>query len=50
LQAFVRSTLRGSKTPERIVMWTDLPRTETGKLLRRQALERLALERQPAMD
>lgn len=39
LRAHVRSTLRSSKTPERIVFWPDLPRTETGKLVRRTVLE-----------
>ena len=38
----VRVALRGSKTPDRIVFWTEIPRTETGKLVRRQAVERLA--------
>ncbi|WP_181784394.1 class I adenylate-forming enzyme family protein, partial [Pseudonocardia pini] len=32
LRATVRSTLRGSKTPDRIVCWAELPRTPTGKL------------------
>ncbi len=38
LREYVRSKLRGSKTPERIRFWGELPRTETGKLLRRSAL------------
>ena len=33
-----RSTLRGSKTPDRIVVWEELPRTVTGKLLRRDVV------------
>ncbi|MBH0123586.1 acyl--CoA ligase [Rhodococcus sp. CX] len=41
LRSFVRDTLRGSKTPERIVYWDALPRTETGKLVRRHVVERL---------
>lgn len=41
LKAFVRSTLRGSKTPERIWVWDELPRTETGKLVRRKIVARL---------
>ncbi|MBF4480289.1 Acyl-CoA synthetase (AMP-forming)/AMP-acid ligase II [Rhodococcus rhodochrous J3] len=41
LRAFVRETLRGSKTPDRIVYWDELPRTETGKLVRRHVVERL---------
>jgi len=35
LRQWVRAELRGSKTPERIVFRTELPHTETGKLLRR---------------
>jgi acyl-CoA synthetase (AMP-forming)/AMP-acid ligase II len=41
LRAHVRERLRGSKTPDRIVFWTELPRTETGKLVRRQVVARL---------
>ncbi|MEU5841493.1 long-chain fatty acid--CoA ligase [Rhodococcus sp. NPDC047139] len=41
LRSFVRDTLRGSKTPDRIVYWDELPRTETGKLVRRHVVERL---------
>ncbi|MFF0818643.1 class I adenylate-forming enzyme family protein [Rhodococcus sp. NPDC003318] len=41
LRAFVRDALRSSKTPERIVYWDELPRTETGKLVRRHVVERL---------
>ena len=40
LREFARSTLRGSKTPEEIVIWSDLPRTETGKLVRRHVVQR----------
>lgn len=36
LQAWVRSHLRGSKTPDVIEFRDDLPYTETGKLLRRR--------------
>jgi acyl-CoA synthetase (AMP-forming)/AMP-acid ligase II len=41
LRAEVRSTLRGTKTPERIVCWSELPRTATGKLVRRDIVARL---------
>jgi acyl-CoA synthetase (AMP-forming)/AMP-acid ligase II len=41
LRGHVRARLRGSKTPDRIEVWTEIPRTETGKLIRRHALERL---------
>jgi acyl-CoA synthetase (AMP-forming)/AMP-acid ligase II len=44
LRAHVRARLRGSKTPDRIVFWTEVPRTETGKLVRRVALEKLLAE------
>jgi acyl-CoA synthetase (AMP-forming)/AMP-acid ligase II len=44
LQVHVRGTLRGSKTPSRIVFWDELPRTETGKLVRRHALDRFLQE------
>lgn len=41
LRTYVRDVLRSSKTPERIVYWDELPRTETGKLVRRHVLERI---------
>jgi acyl-CoA synthetase (AMP-forming)/AMP-acid ligase II len=41
LRAFVRGTLRGSKTPERIVRWPELPHTITGKLVRRDIVAHL---------
>ncbi|MGW0022514.1 class I adenylate-forming enzyme family protein [Rhodococcus sp. NPDC003382] len=41
LRNFVRESLRSSKTPERIVFWDELPRTETGKLVRRHVVARL---------
>jgi acyl-CoA synthetase (AMP-forming)/AMP-acid ligase II len=44
LRAYVRTVLRGSKTPERIVYWDELPRTETGKLVRRHVLERIVTD------
>jgi len=36
LRTLVRAKLRGSKTPDRIHVLAELPRTETGKLIRRQ--------------
>ncbi|MEU6539078.1 fatty acid--CoA ligase family protein [Streptomyces sp. NPDC047000] len=42
LRAQVRATLRGSKTPERITCWPELPRTPTGKLIRRDIVAALA--------
>ena len=41
---FVRARLRGSKTPDVVHVWDELPRTETGKLVRRHVLSRLASE------
>uniref|UniRef100_UPI0015F054DE ANL family adenylate-forming protein n=1 Tax=Pseudonocardia pini TaxID=2758030 RepID=UPI0015F054DE len=38
LRAEVRRTLRGSKTPDRIVCWAEIPRTPTGKLVRRDVV------------
>lgn len=38
LQAFALRSLRSSKTPERIEIWDELPRTETGKLVRREVV------------
>jgi acyl-CoA synthetase (AMP-forming)/AMP-acid ligase II len=34
LRDWVRGRLRGSKTPDRIALWPELPRTPTGKLIR----------------
>ena len=42
LRAYVRAHLRGSKTPDRIEFRADLPRTDTGKLLRRVLLTELS--------
>jgi acyl-CoA synthetase (AMP-forming)/AMP-acid ligase II len=44
LRAQVRATLRGSKTPERITRWPELPRTPTGKLIRRDIVQALTAE------
>jgi len=41
LRTFAMGILRRSKTPEEIVAWSELPRTETGKLLRREVLRGL---------
>jgi acyl-CoA synthetase (AMP-forming)/AMP-acid ligase II len=42
LREHVRAQLRSSKTPDRIVVWDELPRTETGKLVRREVAARIA--------
>lgn len=41
LRGFARQTLRGSRTPDRIVFRDELPATPTGKVLRRVLLEEL---------
>jgi acyl-CoA synthetase (AMP-forming)/AMP-acid ligase II len=41
LQAMVRQRLRSAKTPETIEFWPELPRTDTGKLVRRTVIARL---------
>ncbi|WP_207841783.1 class I adenylate-forming enzyme family protein [Williamsia soli] len=46
IKQFVRDRLRSSKTPDTVVFHSDLPRTETGKLLRRNLVS--ALEKNPA--
>ncbi len=48
IRAYVRTRLRSSKTPGYIVFWDELPRTDTGKILRRNALERLLRSRAPS--
>ncbi|MFD9391088.1 class I adenylate-forming enzyme family protein [Streptomyces sp. NPDC060000] len=50
LRARVRGTLRGSKTPDRITRWPELPRTPTGKLVRRDIVEALAAEGRRAVN
>ena len=42
LREFARKTLRGSRTPDRIVFRDELPTTPTGKVLRRELLAELA--------
>jgi acyl-CoA synthetase (AMP-forming)/AMP-acid ligase II len=41
IQRWVRERLRSSKTPDTIVFRAELPKTETGKLLRRTILAEL---------
>ncbi|UPW08607.1 acyl--CoA ligase [Gordonia terrae] len=41
LKEFVLRALRSSKTPDRFYFWPELPRTETGKLVRRNVLKKL---------
>lgn len=42
LRGQLREQLRSSLTPDRIWVWTELPRTETGKLVRRDIARLLA--------
>jgi len=42
LRELVRGRLRGSKTPDRVHVVPELPRTETGKLIRRQVSAMIA--------
>jgi acyl-CoA synthetase (AMP-forming)/AMP-acid ligase II len=44
LRSMVREQLRGSKTPDLIVFRTELPHTETGKMLRRVVLSELTAQ------
>lgn len=41
LRAHVRNSLRGSRTPDRVVFRDELPTTPTGKVLRRNLVEEL---------
>lgn len=41
LRTFVRQRLRGSRTPDRVVFFDQLPTTATGKVVRREILARL---------
>ncbi|OBI91893.1 class I adenylate-forming enzyme family protein, partial [Mycobacterium asiaticum] len=42
LREYVRASLRGSRTPDRVVFRDELPTTATGKVLRREIIENLA--------
>lgn len=48
LRATIRATLRRSRTPDRIACWPELPRTPTGKLVRRDIVTALAAGCRPA--
>jgi acyl-CoA synthetase (AMP-forming)/AMP-acid ligase II len=49
LRTAVRDTLRGSRTPDRITYWPELPRTATGKLVRRDIVAALTAGDRPAV-
>jgi acyl-CoA synthetase (AMP-forming)/AMP-acid ligase II len=42
LRSWIVPKLRSSKTPDEVHIWTELPQTATGKILRRKVLEQLA--------
>lgn len=44
LEEFVRANLRGSMTPDRVVIVAQLPRTDTGKVIRREVVASLSPE------
>ncbi|MGH8882937.1 MAG: class I adenylate-forming enzyme family protein, partial [Stackebrandtia sp.] len=44
LRTYVRSGLRGSRTPDRVVFRAELPATPTGKILRRELVAELTRE------
>ncbi|WP_237700646.1 class I adenylate-forming enzyme family protein [Janibacter sp. HTCC2649] len=48
LRDYLRAHLRGSKTPDRIHVLPELPRTETGKLIRRHVVAAIASEPEPS--
>jgi acyl-CoA synthetase (AMP-forming)/AMP-acid ligase II len=41
---FISTRLRRSKTPERVHIWPEIPRSETGKISRRQIIDLLQAE------
>ncbi len=48
LRSHVRSQLRGSRTPDRVVFREELPTNATGKVLRRELVNELNQDRSPA--
>jgi acyl-CoA synthetase (AMP-forming)/AMP-acid ligase II len=44
LRNYIRARLRSSKTPDRVLVWNELPRTDTGKIVRRAVLAKIAQE------
>ena len=49
LRSYVRSQLRGSRTPDRVVFRHELPTNATGKVLRRELVDELnAQSKEPA--
>jgi acyl-CoA synthetase (AMP-forming)/AMP-acid ligase II len=48
IRAFARTHLRGSKTPDTITIWPELPYNQLGKLLRREVISALVAGTTPA--
>jgi acyl-CoA synthetase (AMP-forming)/AMP-acid ligase II len=48
LRAYVRSQLRGSRTPDKVVFRAELPTNATGKVLRRELVSELNTKKEPA--
>ncbi|OBK79720.1 class I adenylate-forming enzyme family protein [Mycobacterium sp. 1274761.0] len=48
LRGFVRSQLRGSRTPDKVVFRDELPTNATGKVLRRELVSELNASKEPA--
>ncbi|PQD97430.1 AMP-dependent synthetase, partial [Mycobacterium sp. EPG1] len=48
LRAHVRSQLRGSRTPDRVIFREELPTNATGKVLRRELISELNQDPSPA--
>lgn len=48
LRTYVRSQLRGSRTPDRVVFRDELPTNATGKVLRRELVDELNQDPSPA--
>ncbi len=47
LDAWMRERLRGSRTPQRVEVWDELPCTDNGKVIRARVIERLLLGSAP---
>jgi acyl-CoA synthetase (AMP-forming)/AMP-acid ligase II len=50
LREFVRERVRGSRTPDQIVVRAELPYTPTGKVIRRQLVQELSTTTGPAPE
>jgi len=50
IQKWARGHLRGSKTPDTIAIWPELPYNQLGKLLRRDVVSALLAGTTPAVS